>query len=199
MSLWITSDWHIGETRFEVLQRPFNTPEDHINTLVDRFNSVVGPKDEVLVVGDVVYKDAPKEMLSHVERFHGKKTLIRGNHDRGYTNEEFSQYFDKIIEEGDGIAINAYGVDCWVTHYPSQSRSDLFNLVGHVHGAWKYQLNMLNVGVDVNHFYPLSSTKIPFHYDAVCKYYDGDIWIAYSELNSQFYGKRGKNTFYFQK
>lgn len=199
MALWITADWHIGETRLETLQRPFKSMDDHIDVLVDRFNSVVSPNDEVVVAGDVIYRDAPKSMLENVSRFNGKKTLVRGNHDRGYTDDELLRYFDKVIGEGDGITLNACGIECWVTHYPSQSRPDLFNLVGHVHSAWKYQLNMLNIGVDVNHFYPININKIPFHYDAICKYYDGDIWIAYSELNSQFFGKRGKNSFYFQK
>lgn len=198
MSLWLTADWHLGETRLEMLQRPFKSTDEHIDVLVERFNSVVGKDDEVLMVGDVVYKNAPKSYLEHVSRFNGKKTLIRGNHDRGYTNEEFLRYFDAVIDEGDGMKINACGIDCWVTHYPSRGAANLFNLVGHIHSAWKYQLNMFNVGVDVNHFYPVSAELIPFHFNSICKYYDGDVWVAYSNINLQFCGKRGKEGFYFQ-
>lgn len=199
MALWLTADWHLGEDRFEIMQRPFKSVDDHINLLVERHNSVVGPDDEVLVVGDVVYQNADKTYLECVSAFNGKKTLIRGNHDRKFSESELLRHFHQIIEEGDGLAIDACGVSCWVTHYPSQGRPDLFNLVGHVHGAWKYQLNMFNVGVDANHFYPTPASRVPFHFKAVCDYYDGDTWIAYDTRNSQFRGVRGKNTFYFQR
>lgn len=199
MALWFTADWHLGETRFEIMQRPFKSVDNHINTLVERHNSLVGPDDEVLVVGDAVYQNADNKYLEYIDRFNGRKTLIRGNHDRKFSLLELYCYFDNVVEEGDGLAVDACGINCWVTHYPSQGRPDLFNLVGHVHGAWKYQLNMFNVGVDANHFYPTPAERIPFHFDAVVKYYDGDIWIANDERNSQYRESRGKKSFYFQK
>ncbi len=194
--LWFTADWHLGENRFDLMFRPFKTVDEHIDTLVQRHNSVVAPDDDVIVVGDAVYREAP-QYVDHLSRFNGRKTLIRGNHDRVLDDEVLSKYFDIIIDEGAGIPFEIDGISCWATHYPSQGRQDVFNLVGHVHSAWKYQLNMFNVGVDVNHFFPVPSEKIKTHYDAVVKYYDGDIWIAYSPLNSIYYGKRGKTTYYY--
>jgi calcineurin-like phosphoesterase family protein len=194
--LWLTADWHLGENRFEIMQRPFKTVAEHIDTLVERHNSLVKPEDEVIVAGDAVYQKAP-EYVEHLSRFNGRKTLIRGNHDRVIDDDTFAKYFDIIVEEGAGIPIEAGGIPCWVTHYPSQGRQDMFNLVGHIHGAWKYQLNMFNIGVDANHFFPVSSEKIKFHFDAVVNYYDGDIWIGYSPINSFYYGKRGNSTFYY--
>lgn len=195
---WLTADWHLGENRFELMSRPFKSVDEHINHLVEKHNSVVDIDDEVIVVGDAVYGKAP-ECVEHISRFNGKKTLIRGNHDRTISDEKYSKYFDIIIGEGDGISVSYQGIPCWLTHYPSLGKPDAFNLVGHVHAAWKYQLNMFNVGVDVNHFYPVSADKISFHFDAITQFYDGDVWIAYSDINSTYYGVRGKKTYYFSK
>jgi calcineurin-like phosphoesterase family protein len=145
MNTWLTADWHLGEDRFELMGRPFTTQDEHIQTLIDNHNSVVSPDDEVLVVGDVCYQKT-LEKLGHVWAFNGHKTLLRGNHDRGLTDEQLKPYFDTIVPEGEGILRTFGGIDCYITHYPTESRTDLFNLVGHIHSAWKYQLNMLNVG-----------------------------------------------------
>lgn len=196
--IWLTADWHLGEDRLDLMQRPFKSVEDHINHLRRNHNSVVKESDEVIVIGDAVYTLAPK-WVSLIDSFNGKKTLIRGNHDRNITDAIYSKYFDKIVDEGDGLEMEFGGIPCWLTHYPSCGKSDKFNLVGHIHSAWKYQLNMFNVGVDVNHFYPVSSDKIAFHYEAIMKYYDDDVWIAYSYLNSEYHGIRGKQSTYFKK
>ena len=90
------------------------------------------------------------------------------------------------------------GVPCYITHYPTQGVANAFNLVGHIHAAWKYQLNMLNIGVDVHHFCPVDIESIPFHKTAVEKYYDDDVWVAYHNINTQYQGKRGKAGSYFQ-
>ena len=83
-------------------------------------------------------------------------------------------------------------------YYPTMGRKDRFNLVGHIHAAWKYQLNSMNVGVDANHFAPIDLASIPFHYGAITKFYDEDVWAAYNELNAKWVGIRGKKGSYFK-
>jgi hypothetical protein len=90
------------------------------------------------------------------------------------------------------------GIKCYATHYPTQGRKDRFNLVGHIHGGWKYCLNSLNIGVDVHHFRPVNLKSIPFHYKAICEYYDEDMWAAYNDINAAYIGKRGKKGTYFR-
>jgi calcineurin-like phosphoesterase family protein len=196
MNTFCVADWHLGEDRFELMGRPFISQSQMINHLMMEHNSIVTPDDKVIMVGDVCYQKTP-EFLSHVARFNGKKILIRGNHDRVFTDEQLKPYFEQIIPEGEGIELIIEGIPCYITHYPTQGRVDRFNLVGHIHSAWKYQLNMFNVGVDVNHFQPVNLNRIPFHFKAVCEFYDNDVWVAYNEINSQFIGKRGKQGRYF--
>jgi len=51
--------------------------------------------------------------------------------------------------------------------YPAHAVADRFNIVGHIHGLWKVQPNMVNVGVDAWHFRPVSEQEIRFVYDAM--------------------------------
>lgn len=154
MNTFLVADWHLGENRFELMGRPFLTQKQMINHLVFEHNALVEPDDMVIVNGDVCYQKAP-EFLQHVKRFNGKKILIRGNHDRVFTDEQLFPYFEQILEDGYGYGMIIKDIPCYITHYPSRGLPHLFNLVGHIHAAWKYQLNMFNVGVDVNHFYNL--------------------------------------------
>jgi calcineurin-like phosphoesterase family protein len=196
------ADWHLGETRMEILQRPFKDQRHHIEELLRLHNDIVAPEDMVIVAGDVCYQKTP-EFLPEVGRFNGKKVLIRGNHDRPISDDDFGKYFDEIQPDGGGISPLSHpeliveGIPCYVTHYPTQGESDLFNLVGHIHSIFKYQLNMFNVGVDTNHFLPVDLATIPFHFKAICEFYDEDAWAAYHSINEQYKGKRGKKGRYF--
>jgi calcineurin-like phosphoesterase family protein len=115
-----------------------------------------------------------------------------------FTDEQLSPYFHTIVPEGQGIEMDIGGIPCYITHYPTETKIDRFNLVGHIHGAWKYQLNMLNIGVDVHHFHPVNLDTIPFHYKAVCEFYDNDVWVAYDPINASHRTARGKKNSYFR-
>lgn len=198
MNTFITSDFHLGDDRMTIMGRPFSSGEEHIEALIKNHNSVVAPDDLVIIAGDVCYQKK-LESLPIVKRFNGRKILIRGNHDRGFSTEELEKYFERVIPEGDGIELEVEGIPCFVTHYPTTGMAGRFNLVGHIHAAWKYQLNMFNIGVDTNHFFPVNLNTIPFHFKAICEFYDEDVWVAYNTLNSSFSGIRGKSGTYFSK
>ena len=194
MRLLHTADWHLGEHRKQIMQRPI-VGQEMVDALVEKHNAVVAPDDHVYIIGDAICQHAP-HFLPQAARFNGRKTLLKGNHDRPFKNEDLALYFDEIIEEGVGVEVDFGGIACYLVHYPTCGRADRFNLVGHVHGAWKFQLNALNVGVDTNHFAPYDAEEIPFLFNAI-KYYDEDIWAAYHESNSPFVGVRGKKGRYF--
>lgn len=195
MIRWISSDWHLGEDRIDLMMRPFKISEEMTEVLIERHNSLVKPDDLVYVNGDVCCQ---VENLSDVSRFNGRKILIRGNHDRIFTDDQLKGYFEEVIAEGEGIELEVGNIPTFITHYPSQARKDRFNLVGHVHSAWKVQLNMLNTSVDVHNFGPANLDEIvPFIHKAICGFYDDDIWAAYMPANQQFVGKRGRKSVYF--
>lgn len=196
MNRWIVSDWHLGEDRMSIMGRPFKTGEECVEDMISRHNLVVDPSDEVIVVGDVCYQKR-LDMLPVVSRFNGKKTLVRGNHDRALSDSDLAPFFHTVVPDGDGLIVEACDISCFVTHYPTRGSNCLFNLVGHIHSAWKYQLNMLNVGVDVHHFCPVNLDTIRFHLDAISKYYDDDVWVAYHSSNTEWKRIRGKPGSYF--
>ena len=185
MKKWITSDWHLDAERMKFLGRQ----------IISHHNWLVAPDDEVIIVGDVCME---KEFLSLIDKFHGKKTLIRGNHDSLFSDEEFAPYFETIIPDGEGLELEIEGVPCYATHYPTTGRKDCFNLVGHVHAIWKYQLNMFNIGWDANNFKPVNLDTIPSHLKLITEEYDEDVWAAYNEINTDYCGIRGKKGTYFK-
>ena len=63
---------------------------DHNEWLIDRWNSIVGPDDIVLHLGDFAFKG-----LDIQTRLNGRKILILGNHDRKGTNTYTS--FEYVI------------------------------------------------------------------------------------------------------
>lgn len=199
MKRWITADWHLGEDRMSLMQRPFKDTEEMCETLIAKHNSLVSKDDEVFVLGDVCYQKKPY-YLPFVDRFNGKKTLIRGNHDRVFTDDDFKQYFIQIIEEGSGLNIEVGDekIPCYMTHYPTTGVLDRFNLVGHIHSAWRVQLNMFNVGVDANHFTPVDLDTIPFLLNSITNFYDEDVFVAYNSINLNHRENRGVKKSYFK-
>jgi calcineurin-like phosphoesterase family protein len=114
--------------------------------------------------------------------------LIRGNHDV-LPDRAYAPYVEAVIADGGGVELDVAGIDCWLTHYPTRSRPDRFNLVGHIHASWRLQRNMLNVGVDVQHFRPLSAAQVRMQYEIICNdyegiYYDEDVWCSQHPANS---------------
>lgn len=198
MNTWLVADWHLGEDRFEIMQRPFTDAQEHIDVMVKNHNDLVEPDDRVYVNGDVLYQKAdPAVYLQQIARFNGRKILLRGNHDRPFSDEMFAPYFEKIHAEGEGVDVELDGVPCHLVHYPSLAIKERFNIVGHIHSAWKFQLNSLNVGVDANHFRPVNANKIGFFLKAISEFYDLDVWTAYLGANQSHWETRGKKSNYF--
>ncbi len=198
MKTFITADWHLGEDRFAIMQRPFVDAQQMVDKLVENHNSLVNQDDLVYVNGDVLYQKAdPSIYLNQISRFNGRKILIRGNHDRVFSDEQFKPYFEEIIAEGNGVEVTIGEIQCYINHYPSLAIENRFNLVGHIHSAWKFQLNSLNVGVDVHHHFPVNFDQIPFFFKAICEFYDDDVWSAYLPANANFTKTRGKKGNYF--
>jgi len=60
----------------------------------------------------------------------------------------------------------------------------MFNICGHIHGLWKVQRNMINVGVDAWHFIPVSEEQIIFYMNGIKKHYDANVFAGELEPNN---------------
>lgn len=209
--LWITSDHHIGDKRFEILDRPFEDVGSYIQHLVTQHNKLVKPEDVVLILGDFIYDN---HYLELIQAFNGKKILVRGNNDSPTDDQYRENGIRMVVPEGSSIYFGYdYARDQMVfnepqeakdyekyfaTHYPQLAIPDLFNLVGHIHGAWKVQKNMLNVSLDCHHWRPIPMKRVRFFQTAIANYYDNDVWISNHPAN-EAHKERGKAGTYWDR
>lgn len=186
--IYFTSDTHFGHQRIiDLCNRPFSTVDEMNEALIDNWNSVVNPADTVYHLGDFVMGPFV-ETMKLVDRLNGLIYLVPGNHDRvsrAYphrTGEHFWRDFDIYNEyEIEIIGERVYGfrlmnipVPVNMSHYPyvgDSHNEDRFKelrpvddgnwlLHGHVHNEWQVRDRMINVGVDVWNYTPISIDTI---------------------------------------
>jgi calcineurin-like phosphoesterase family protein len=99
-SVFLVSDTHFGHkgvchfTRNDGVTklRPFDTPEEMDEFMVEAWNARVKPTDKVYHLGDVVIN---RKALKIMSRLNGDKVLIRGNHDI-FRDDEYREYFREL-------------------------------------------------------------------------------------------------------
>jgi len=190
---WFTSDWHLADDRMSLLRRPFKDAKEARDTLVKNYNECVSEDDIAYFIGDIALDE---EWLKSVGDLNGHKILIKGNYDQ-LDDDIYKKYFNGV---GSSVTIwkaedpdkkSEEILNLHLVHYPTHAKADFFNLVGHIHGCWKIQKNMLNVSIDCHNFKPISLEEVYFFYRAICNFYDQDVWVANHEAN-RAYDFRGK-------
>ena len=165
--IYFTSDLHLGYPKvIKNRNRPFDTVEEMNETLIANYNSLVSKKDTVYLLGDLTQKLEPQEANSLLSRLNGKKTLLIGNHDK------YKKYDAKIFKEMcDYKYLTDKKVPIALMHYPilawNRYRHGSMMLHGHIHSTGEYNernrvegIRRYYVGVDANHFYPVSLDEI---------------------------------------
>jgi calcineurin-like phosphoesterase family protein len=154
--------------------RPFKNVDDMNRAMIENWNSYITDYDEVYILGDFLYKGRGREANDILSRLKGKKYLIKGNHDKYLDDPQFNigafqwvkDYYVLKLEDGRMIVMFHYPMLSW---YGSHHGS--IHLYGHVHNSEvkgpefgeKIKLlgsNAINVGVDINDFYPVSLKRI---------------------------------------
>ena len=169
MSVFFTSDNHFGHANIiKYCNRPYLSTEDMDEDLIDRWNKRVGQNDTVFITGDMIFRlnGNPEELL---EKLKGKKHLIIGNHDSYWMKHvNLNKYFQSVnsyLETTDGQHRLIF------SHYPMLSwnhQRKSYMIHGHIHNDtsmdyWpmiKARDNLLNAGVDVNNFEPVSLEEL---------------------------------------
>ena len=149
--------------------------------MIARINEVVGEDDELFHLGDVAYT---VEGIACMDRIRCKnRTLILGNYDVDDPDKMplLMKAFNNFVFDESTLKITD---DLWIhmNHYPTKARKDMFSLVGHIHGLWKVQPNMINVSVDAWHFRPVSLTEILFVKNAMDNHYDKNVFPCTSTI-----------------
>jgi calcineurin-like phosphoesterase family protein len=168
MDIWFTSDTHFGHKNIiQYANRPFDSVEQMDEVMVQRWNHHIKPNDLVFHLGDLFfYKGEMQQKM--IPRLHGRKILIRGNHDDGYTNSKFRALG---FEPKNQYVFEDY----LLTHYP-QTQDAMLELIdqthikGNLHGHVHDRTDHLNkdvmrcMCVEQNNYYP-------FHLDEIRRYF----------------------------
>lgn len=178
-----TSDTHFGHKRIiELCNRPFADTSEMDEIMIANWNSVVGPSDTVMHLGDAVMGNLEAGMLK-MKRLNGSIVLVPGNHDRvfsgtvkKYKQEKFlplyKEVFEEIMPESNVMRVGPHLVN--VSHFPYDGDSHGENrwmdkrmqddgkviVHGHVHEEFVTRGRQLNVGVDVWEFMPVHEDQV---------------------------------------
>ena len=155
------SDLHLGHANIiRLCNRPFTDVHQMDEALIDNWNSVVKPNDEVYILGDLVFK-ATKNPVEYFKRLNGKKYLIKGNHDDinadWYPYFEWIKPYEKIHDNGKTLILCHYPMVEWDGYFKGS-----IHLYGHIHNSVENQAykimrnidNAYNVGADITGFIP---------------------------------------------
>ena len=144
MKYFLIADPHFGHKNIiRYCNRPFRDVGEMNKKIIRNWNNIVSKNDVVFVLGDYVFgRELAREITPML---HGRKILIKGNHD-GYPNRF---YRDCGFEE-----VSAYPVlfnFCLLSHEPLQlsETTPYFNFYGHVHNDERYVDNLTSKCVSV--------------------------------------------------
>jgi calcineurin-like phosphoesterase family protein len=152
--LFFTSDTHFGHGgTLGIYKRPFASVAAMDEAMVERWNAVVAPEDEVWHLGDFAIKPRPGRVEALLAALHGRKHLVAGNNDPEETRRaagwaSVADYAE--LRVGDTLVV--------LCHYPFRAWHAMdkgaVNLHGHSHGRGKALPRQIDVGVDVWDFRP---------------------------------------------
>ncbi|MBO5605755.1 MAG: metallophosphoesterase [Acidaminococcaceae bacterium] len=165
--IFFTSDLHFyHEKIIHHCNRPFQDAQVMNEKIINNWNSIVRPEDDVFILGDVTMK-GPEKAFAVLSRLAGNKFLIKGNHDYFLDDKEWQQYawvFRWVKDYHELVWKNQKFI---LFHYPITEWDDYFkgsiHLHGHQHNQKVYNhqqrqanLRRYDVGVDANEYYPVS-------------------------------------------
>lgn len=163
------ADPHFGhEGVIRMNNRPFSSIDEMDRVMIDNWNSVVSQEDEVYIIGDFMFRSrhAPNYYL---DQLRGKKHLVLGNHERWTNQINLADYFESVSQIKEITDLDRHLVLC---HFPLAEWARYFrgsmHIFGHIHNtrtspAFQFyctQPNMLNAGVDINHFIPVTLNQL---------------------------------------
>jgi len=173
--LFFTSDSHFDHKNIlKYCKRPFSSVEEMNQGLIDNWNSVVGKDDTVFHLGDVIF-GGNTNLIKYVSQLNGHIILIKGNHDRKLQQSICDKLFDYTCQQ---LTLNIDDITVFLNHFPFLCFSGTYKtdksiqLFGHIHSGpfssgpdidrfMQYgMLNQYDVGVDNNHYTPISWNDI---------------------------------------
>ncbi len=152
-----TSDTHFCHTNILHMQpRPFDSIEQHDETMISRWNAVVGPDDIVYHLGDFAMGLNDADRIRGIfNRLNGRKYLVYGNHDlrragdlhptiAGLDWAARPEALMFVKDEGQHVVLSHYAQRAWQGHAKGH-----WHFYGHAHGRLESFGRSRDVGVDL--------------------------------------------------
>lgn len=152
-NLWFTSDTHFDHKNILKFARGTRTGNDILEMnelLIQAWNGVVRPGDEVWHLGDLSFGDVPK-ISRIVTRLNGRINLVTGNHDKKIKwNKDIQRLFESVQSYKTMVVGSAQLV---LFHFPIYEWEDChkgsIHFHGHTHGSVQFpDQRVFDVGVD---------------------------------------------------
>lgn len=183
MSLFLTADPHFTHKFLAIDIRGFNSVEEHDAALVENYNSMIGPDDTVLCLGDFSLKK-PNIFAPILNQLNGIWHLISGNHDACWPgHRDAHKYVYPYVDAGfesvqPFMRVKWDGRYYMLSHFPydgdhtEKDRCDQYRLRdeglplihGHTHDSNKISLSdmqtlQFHVGMDAWNLRPVPIDK----------------------------------------
>lgn len=133
-------------------------------TLIERWNKVIAPRDEVWHLGDFNFKS--KLTTAHyLERLFGRINIVWGNHDDGNAKKHVSSYALPPFSSAQEVKyLRIFEQKITLYHYAQRvwrnSHHGAWHLFGHSHNSLPRYHRSMDVGVDACNYTPISFEEI---------------------------------------
>lgn len=157
MATYFTADTHFGHGgALGLYRRPFASVAAMDAAMLQRWNELVRPGDEVWHLGDFALGRGGPALL---EALCGTRRLVCGNNDGPVTRA-----LPGWASVHDYVELTLDGVSLVLCHYAFRSWNGMgrgaVNLHGHSHGRLSRQTRQVDVGVDVWAFRPVTLAQL---------------------------------------
>lgn len=168
--IYVTSDLHFCHDR-EFLYKPrgFDNVYDMNKTIVQNWNSIVQPEDDVYLLGDIMLNDNElgRKLLCDLK---GNIHIVIGNHDTDARVEIYNNCWN-VVEIAYALRLKYRKHTFFLSHFPCMTanlekeslRQCTCNLYGHTHQKTNFYQDipfMYHVGVDSHNCTPVSMDQV---------------------------------------
>lgn len=155
---FFTSDQHFGHAGIiDSCARPFADSAEMDRAMIEAWNSVVTPADDVWFLGDFAHRSDADYARKVFHKLNGSKNLIVGNHDKLSIDLPWVSKHLMVTEFIDGQAV-------FMCHYPMREwpglHAGVVHFYGHSHSRMPSSRNAIDVGVDNIGFVPQSLAQL---------------------------------------
>ena len=149
MSVYFSSDWHLGHRSILKYREQFGSIEEHDEAIFTELSKLT-KRDVLYILGDFLFDcDNFENYLIRISKYPVRIKLVMGNHD---SLKLYNQTIAKNIE----IQLPLFSYkNYWVSHCPiheQELRGRDLNIHGHLHFAELDDSRYFDVGLDKNNF-----------------------------------------------